>query len=104
MDRPLKPIGRVCDTSSFMPEMFLHFRCLNDLVVGEQEKNQCLVHASHVTRFTRYTPHTLPPLFMRPPRFSGQRCSCRLVPGLEGFSIALLVSRSDGTRQSEPTP
>ena len=40
----------------------------------------------------------LPPLFMRPPRFSGQRCSCLLGAGLlgeglEGLAGILLVSR-----------
>lgn len=32
---------------------------------------------------------------MRPPRFSGQRCSCRLGPGLEGLDGAVLVSKKE---------
>lgn len=39
--------------------------------------------------------HELPPRFMRPPLFSGQRWSWRLGPGLEGLAGALLVSKKN---------
>lgn len=45
--------------------------------------------------------HELPPRFMRPPLFSGQRWSWRLGPGLEGLAGALLVSKK--TKQKVTT-
>lgn len=45
--------------------------------------------------------HELPPRFMRPPLFSGQRWSWRLGPGLEGLAGALLVSKKNKTKQKQ---
>lgn len=45
----------------------------------------------------------VPPLFMRPPRCSGQRCSCRLEPGLEGAALLVSETRRRRTQQMHQT-